>query len=359
MWYFNSWAVLDGQAFVSKRNADSVEAGATVFLSVPDLEAVPIGRISTALRAQRSCFQDGFRDPDSGAEFEFDNLDQVREIIRRAYLGGGLAPVPTPIEGPPLSPFRSEMSEPWEPPPAGSGGAYYDETTNALRQQLDPTFLPINELSDRLKRRAVLERVHHSVERLEPYLRAFAIASLLELFRENRSVIYLPSARDTLISWDYLLRCLGYLTTEMDLMRPLRLLIGSSHWPDWRRDPQFHFDKGILFHIPCPLRKSWNRHIQSLAHTLLLPIADNKHFESYHELEDFIPTLFSATVVVLSRELVVSPIGPFGKRDRFRLVGRACEWLLNELPRVALSTEVEAELTKFAHGRLSMNRNRA
>src|SRR4051812_46889551 len=86
MWYIDAWSVWDGLAFASERMADTIQSSATVFLSVPDLEPIPVGRISTALRATRASFQDGFHD-ESGSEFGFVDLEQVREVVRRAYLG--------------------------------------------------------------------------------------------------------------------------------------------------------------------------------------------------------------------------------------------------------------------------------
>lgn len=99
-WRVDAWAVEDGKAFVSRREPDSIDAQSTVFLSVPDLEPVPVGRISTALRATRSGFQAGLRDED-GAEIPFDSLDEVRSLVRRAYLGSGLGPeAPAAVAGP-------------------------------------------------------------------------------------------------------------------------------------------------------------------------------------------------------------------------------------------------------------------
>ena len=99
-WRVDAWAVEDGKAFVSRREPDSIDAQSTVFMSVPDLEPVPVGRISTALRATRSGFQSGLRDED-GVEIAFDSLGEVRSLVRRAYLGSGLGPdAPAAVAGP-------------------------------------------------------------------------------------------------------------------------------------------------------------------------------------------------------------------------------------------------------------------
>jgi hypothetical protein len=369
MWYFDSWAVLDGQAFVSNRSADSINAKATVFLSVPDLEPVPIGRISTALRAQRAFFQDGFRNPDTREEFAFDNLEQIREVIRRAYLGGGLAPVPAPIEGPKPSPFRIEQGfEPIKPSQIQDGGTYYDEAIKELGIPWHPDYIfdNLGDLCDRSKRSALLEKVHHSSDKLEPYLRAFAEASLLELLRINASQVHLSDVRDTFVGWAHILRCLGYWDdVRLDVFEKLGLAgIERELIFDWDRMRYVSLsDKGVLFRIPCPLRKTpverkWSGHIQSLGHKLLLPLVDRKYFEVNNQLPEFIPSLFCAMVIVLTREVFVSRLPPLHMGDRFRLVGRACEWLAQELPRVELPQPVESQLSNFAWRRLDMNRSR-
>ena len=92
-WLVDAWAVQDGRIFVVGAASGSIDAQATVFLAVPTLEPVPVGRISTALRATRNGFQEGFRD-DDGNEIEFQTLAQIREMARRAYLATGLGPAP-------------------------------------------------------------------------------------------------------------------------------------------------------------------------------------------------------------------------------------------------------------------------
>jgi hypothetical protein len=92
-WFIDAWAVHDGKVFASRRPPESTDADATVFMSVPDLEAVPVGRISTALRATRGGFQEGLRTNDSDlAEIPFKDLRQVRDLVRRAYLAASLGP---------------------------------------------------------------------------------------------------------------------------------------------------------------------------------------------------------------------------------------------------------------------------
>jgi hypothetical protein len=125
-WYVDAWAVHDGKVFASRREPhdpyserSTIEsADTTVFMAVPDLQAVPVGRISTALRATRSGFQDGFRTSD-GDEIPFTSLAQIREVVRRAFLIAAIGPDGPGAIGAPA---------PAQPPDFdGAGGRLLDE----------------------------------------------------------------------------------------------------------------------------------------------------------------------------------------------------------------------------------------
>ena len=118
-WYIDSWCVLDGIAFASFRepfDEGSVlpSTDTTVMIAPPDWRAVSIGRLSTALAAARGPFQESVVD-DNENELPFPSLDAIRDVVRRAYLAGGLGfdgpggaetvPAPRGGEGPsPLVP---------------------------------------------------------------------------------------------------------------------------------------------------------------------------------------------------------------------------------------------------------------
>ena len=368
MWYFDSWAVLDGQAFVSDRSADSIHAAATVFMSVPDLEAVPIGRISTALRAQRSGFQDGFRDLETREEFGFDTLEQVREVIRRAYLGGGLAPVPSPPpgEGPLPSPFRREPGAAPKGPQSGNGGAYYDGAVDRLfTGELRDRFGDISDLSDvdKTTRNKVLEEIHRSTAMVEGLIEAFAMASFVELVQQNAGRLHLPGPRDLFARWIGMLYCMGLVNNQAWRALEIDGTLKEALQDVERTRFLSPFDKRILFAVPCPLRKiskdNWYPYIQTLGHKMLLPLVNRNYFKGNNELPELIPALFCAMVVVMTPELIISSRPALRPADQYRLMGRACEWLAAELPRVKLPDPVERELTKFAWGRLDKNRNRS
>lgn len=83
-WRIESWSVLDGIAFASEW-AEESELTVTVVVSPPDWSVVTIANRSTALLAARGPFQEGFF-TEEGEEIAFDSLDEVIELVRRAYL---------------------------------------------------------------------------------------------------------------------------------------------------------------------------------------------------------------------------------------------------------------------------------
>jgi len=111
-WFIESWAVIDGYAFASHRNyfyasiedeiADRrsyIDPDDVVFLGPPHFVPAP-ARYSTALAATRGPFQDGFADT-NGDDVRFESLEQIVELVRRAYVAGGANLQGSPGEGAP------------------------------------------------------------------------------------------------------------------------------------------------------------------------------------------------------------------------------------------------------------------
>jgi hypothetical protein len=353
MWFFDSWSVLDGLAFASLREPDSIKADDTVFLSVPDLEPVPVGRISTALRAQRSGFQDGFRNRE-GDEFEFDNLDQICEVIRRGYLAGGLGPVPAPLEGPPPSPFRGEPEVPEPPPVHRDGGEHYDQEVERLSPEAPP--YDLSKLSEKRHReKLLLQDVFGKSNLLQRYLRAFAEATVFEYIQARRRDLHQPYARGTFLKWLRILHALDLWSFETADHFELRWIYDHFFqiYGPWNST---HWEKEILFQIPCPLRNTWDHHIGSLGQKLLLPLVDQSYYTDNKTIPEFIPALFCAMIAVLTPDLAVSR--NFSEIDQRRLIGRACEWLNAQLPQIPLPSAVEEALSELAWNRISLNPER-
>ena len=368
-WFIDSWAVLDGLAFASERGSNPIEAETTVFLTVPDLEPVPVGRISTALRAQRASFQDGFRD-DTGEEFAFESLDQIREVVRRAYLGGGLGPTPQPAEPSRPNLLLTEGPAPvidddFEPDP-DIGGRYYDDHLKELGED-ERVWKDYSALVDPKSRLELFEELHktESTSHFYPYLRVFGEGSLLELAREYRDRLHHPDGRMTLMRWAGITIALGLWNDFDDYMRFVERAalprLARDLLGEWRAAVLFASataPKDILFRIPCPLRPGWDRRIRSFSDKLFLPLVDRYYFIRNNDLPVFIPALFCSLVVALTPEIGVTNVAVFRRTDRHRLLGRALWWLSNEMPRVDLPFDVEQQLATFAWGRLDLNQSR-
>jgi hypothetical protein len=366
MWFIDSWAVVDGLAFASKRNPDSIDASTTVFLSVPDIEPIPIGRISTALRAQRSSFQDGFRD-DDGNEIGFETLDQIRELIRRAYLGGGLGPTPAPAERPPLSPLKTELERSPFEGVLRPGGEYYAERLGQIDKHAK-VWIDYSAMARRETRTPLLERLHISGDSLAlyPYLRAFGEAALLELW-QLQAYMHIPRLRHDVVRWLRTLVGIGLWDTVDDYLAFVREADLAGVLEHIHRSPGLTFDllsepgalpldgRDLLLRMPCPLLDEWYPHIQVLGHKLLLPLVASDYFEVNRWLPEFIPSLFCSLVVVSTRELAVSSSPRLRVGDRRRLLGRAMQWLDEEMPDMLLAPGVEAALTKYAWQQLGLN----
>ncbi len=358
MWYFDSWAVRDGLAFASERQPESFEANRTVFLSVPDLEPVPVGRISTAMRATRSGFQDGFRDLE-GTELGLENLDQVKEVVRRGYLGGALGPgAATPPLGRPEGgdPLLQDFVEgPTEPRPEQGGSGLFEEfLDDERRRRLDPLiWRDYSQLSHPRDRRGLLEHLHRhgAAERLFPFVRVFAQAVFLESLQYSNQAQAARVDRRTLAEWMAVLSALGVWSEEFDARPDLKQggLEWSWIWEHARRDRANW--PSLLFRIPCPLRPTWDRRILLLSQKLMLPLVDRRYFEVNNQLPEFIPLLLCAMVVVLTPW--TTPIrGPGEELDRHRLIGRAFRWIDAEMPQLELPETVEDMLTRYASSEL-------
>jgi hypothetical protein len=354
MWYIDSWAVIDGLGFASQRHADAIDASATVFLSVPDLEPVPVGRISSALRAQRNNFQDGFRDRD-GNEIGFDELDQIRDLIRRAYFGGGLGPTPAPVEPTPIDPFLREGEELTEEAAlkleAGRPEEHYQRALARVptRSKIRADY---GDLQYPSRRRPLLESLFQSPDLRDffPCLQAFGEATVMEIGRRRK-----PSAA----------------SPDGSLPRQwLTTLWRTGLWDEipelWTSDGRLAFmayafpaRNRPLFRVPCPLLPSWDPHIHTLHHKLLLPLTLRHYFDVNRDLAEFIPLLFCGMVIAGNSAVDGPPAPRFRDSHRSRLLGRALLWLTTELPSIEQPDGVEEYLTEFAIGQLHQNPERS
>jgi hypothetical protein len=373
-WHIDSWAVYDGIAFASLRAPNSIKTGATVFLSVPDLEPIPVGRISTALRAQRNCFQDRFCDG-QGNEFSFETLSQVQETIRRGYLSGGLSSNPGAGGELPAEPLPGGASAPRMQFPQKSGEAHFREKLKGRNggHQQNEIQLEFSLLSDPEKRKSYFETLNkNSTTALYSYLQAFGEATLLDFLDFHRSDFADPQVRNALEHWIQTLYLAGLWQDTYALLGFLEFIGLSGVIPGllpihiYHQLPHFALElgslwfpefaprKNLIFEIPCPHCGDWNKQIKWLHQSVLLPIVDRNYFATSRDLLEFIPLLFCALVTAVGPSLRAKP-SLFQVGDRQRLMGRALSWINSELPSITLPEGVDEAITTFALAQLSKN----
>jgi hypothetical protein len=274
-WFIDAWAVHDGRVFASRRRPEKISADATVFMSVPDLEPVPVGRISTALRATRSGFQEGLRTNDSElAEIPFENLRQVRDLVRRAFLAAGLGPgSPAGLAGPVPRPDLG----------SGPGSAFLAEEPFGPFEPMAPADLvEAGPPSD-------LDRALHAV----------ATATVLEwdLYLETQD----PDEIRGLVGWLRALTAAGMLPPSEDdvagspFPRSLMDVAGQFGADNlqatlqliddrWLPGSPFeaaerisgYWSRGHLAIVPLPAAPRWPDRVRRLADMSLLPLIDRR-----------------------------------------------------------------------------------
>jgi len=278
-WFIDAWAVHDGKVFASRRPPESIAADATVFMSVPDLEAIPVGRISTALRATRGGFQEGLRTNDSDlAEIPFNDLRQVRDLVRRAYLAAGLGPgSPGAVAGP--------LPRPTVDP--GPGGAFLRQESGGLPEpwawinlsEADPP-TDLDQAVYMVAQATILEWDRYlatqepdEIRGLVGWLGALTMAGMLR--RDAKDPAGAPFPASLLdLAYQY---GAEYLHTSLRLVRDSWLPgfpveIGDRISGYWSRSH--------LASVPLPVAPGWRPRVRRLADMSLLPVIDRRFWTS-------------------------------------------------------------------------------
>lgn len=356
-WHVDSWAVRDGFAFASYRDAGSMrDAKRTVFIGVPELVPVPIGRVSTALWATRGNFQDRFLD-DNGQEIGFLKLEHVIELVRRAYLAGGIGPGPAAGEG-------AERPGPRENLPGG-GDAHFDDGLGQLAPApaWNQRFHPTGDKDERDARFREILRHQDVIDTLYDYLRVFGEATLIKwaeaLTGPGGGADLADFAR-----WQRALyriglwRAPGEYLDMVDKNDAIQTVVSAvdpwfpypyrdPSWPSWMSSPTH---EQIVLNVPCPLRPQWSRLIKRLSDKLYLALSTLDYFDINDGLPEFIPALLAAlAIVVQTEEERFDWYGDDARRDRLKA---ALGWLSQEMPQIALPDEAERALTDFAWAEL-------
>jgi hypothetical protein len=350
-WFIDAWAVRDGVAFASRRFDNSVDATNTIFMSVPALEPIPVGRITTALGATRGCFQAGLFGTD-GHEIAFDDLNQIRELIRRGYLASGIGPggaaAPAPVG--PL------------PEPGGIGGAYYETAISRDVELAGSRWL--DEGGEAATSLASAFSVSHQLHRVGQLVKAFAEATIVEWERAVESGLATDSpdgrrdryrAMGGLYDWYATLASRGVWNNVPEMARFIDINQLPFGHHIYYRFAEFDFifgmprrtysDHELLTMAPCPLRSNWDHRIRRLSDKVFLALSDASYFESNPHVAELAPALLASLVSVRAMTNVVLGVeAGIEFDDRLR---DSLAWLSRELPSVELPTMAEMFLQKY------------
>lgn len=346
-WHIEAWSVRDGMAFASRRPAGQVlSAQRTVFVGVPGLEAVPVGSVSPALWATRANFQQGLHDPD-GEEIGFENLDQVRELVRRGYLAGGIGP--SPPEGEP------------GPPPARPPNAREGEQAEAdLQRKLadlagEYQHHDMANPASRQRFFELLTRPQHA--RLLRELLLDCAVSVIVLWAQ-RSVAGGPSLRDrsdfsrwiSAVIWH-----LGLWThpweAERSVEESLRINGGEGAafhdlFYGWRYGTDWHASAAgdLVFVAPCPTPRGGGPRVSCLSDKVLHYVLSASASQRTQALEDLVPAVLAAMLVTVTMPV---PVLRNSDADFIERLRAALAWLSAQMPQHALSARVDAALQRF------------
>ncbi len=282
-WRIESWSVLDGIAFATEWQGDEREPRIAVYLSPPYWRPVTVANRATTLRATRGPFQEGFFD-DEGMEIAFASLEELIEVVRRAYLGGGFGSI-TPPEG----------AAPIESGGAGRGPGQTDSEV-------------VDEMWPRLHR--LLPFVVTTIDRadLAREMGSLVIKGLdsIRQLGENLAMDILAPARGSAaLSRQQDSDLLNLAMIAARFVGPgYTQSIGHEFWPfgpyiGWPSCPEtVHVVlDGLLFRLPYP--DSWQRgtRFSTLGDQLALALASRDYLKTLNKFDQFFPILFMAACV--------------------------------------------------------------
>jgi hypothetical protein len=364
-WYIDAWAVRDGAAFASRRQPNSREAENTVFIAVPDLEPVPVGRLSTALSATRRCFQAGLWDQNEN-EIAFETIEQIIELVRRGFLAGGLGPGGAAAPAPGVRPGFTGGSDSGPPPEGGAGGAkHYEDAISSANAEGWHWKEAGSDIRSAL---AHLAEVATSQDDEFPALSS-ATRNLLKLCYSYAEAITIdwesrtlhsadPSDTKMLLAWYKALVELGVWPGEEELSN---FVTKHSCWAGinltfaWFKNTRFTWPnvgdslpQELLSYAPCPRRGTWIDGLTRFSDKVMLPMCVADYFEVNHDLPELAPAVLGAMLVDSARFPARLLTG-----DRFTnaRLGSALHWLLHEIPHINLPATVEQMVTDYAWGR--------
>jgi hypothetical protein len=363
-WYIDSWAPRDGIAFASLRAAIGLHEDArsaewlrsverTVSLRPPNWEVID-AQMATALHAERFEFQRGFFSA-ANAEIAFASLDEVVEVIRRAYVaaGGDIDPGPEPAD-----------NEPQSPEPEGDDqlvevlAAFEEELEEARQDARDGSTF----------RLAPAERCTHLASSLLGRIGQSLDAAIEEVALEvgdvfgrrvsdRRNARFLP----TFFRWiELMVRC-GFLDlpTLHQKLPPGEVgeMLISPWLTPWHGPPRLLFPSPwrgqgerpsfVLHHVPMPARSFRRNRRERLVDRLLLALSARTAWASLTQIHEL------ATLVLGAATILAQQDGAWAWRleprvRRSEMTTNALSWLLGELPGPLVTLSAEKALDAYA-----------
>jgi hypothetical protein len=325
-WYIDAWSVLDGIAFASQRGPRDWDAPVltpavtTVLIGPPDWRAVGIAKLTTALAATRGTFQEGVFDEED-AEIAFDSLDDVREVVRRAYLAGGLG-LDDPGEA---APFTPEIH------PKSGGEDRWNEIRHILTniRTDDDRRMIARQMIALFDEPAVQHQAIACVQQLTSAMVVWKDAKGADSKSDQLSALQFTSILDSAFfgAAGVPIRPELYPVTSQQRLRLVFRLPAMGHYPKVPR-------------------------LRTLGDQLLLAFASGECLATLQSFERFLPVAAAALIVAAAADP-----GPFGK-TAFAFepwVTPAMTWLCSALPRRvdgAPERMVEELIVRIAEHRL-------
>jgi len=361
-WFIDAWSAADGLAFASQREQGAPRADLTVYLAAPEFHPLPVASLSTAWWATRTNFQEGFLDED-GVEVAFATLDDVIEAVRRAFLAGGhgLPPpsgVPVPRGTPP--PGGEPRTGPGPGEPQGPGPTPEPLARRHMEWNWRTVHQGMSELDAPEGRDRLASELNLLLLGAEELLADFSRRTLRALLsRLKQATRPVASEVDTLRRW---LALLSGAWLDRRLSSPYEWMehlfadefqeLGSDltgpqepplwYWPHtvWRAEAGSSILRGTLFEVPFPPEwpapKGAQVELGSLGDVLCLAMADHLLLRELSSVEEFVPLLLIARVVVgeaYSWSRYSSPLyGRLAEQAGHEVIARAARWLADFLP---------------------------
>lgn len=359
-WFIDTWSPRDGVAFASYRSVTPTdpdkhadwtkEFERTVCLRPPNWEAIDV-RPATSLRAERLTFQRGFFST-AQAEVEFETLEDLVEVLRRAYVaaGGDADGGPTPAD-----------NEPREPSPLDERETDLVTELDTFREEVDgarasgqrTTFRLVQHSKRAHLANALISASQGKLDRALLYVAQETTLLFAARVAEPRNERFLPSfnewlnlmLRGCLIDPDQIARS----TTSPELGNAL----GAAyyyHRPSWpliwhqwsSRRPSF-----VLHHAPMPPLSFRRNDRERLIDRLLFALASPKVWFGLTRSDEL------ACLVLAACALNAQQDGPWAWRwdpaqRREGLTRHSLGWLLGELPAPLSNIQAGNALDQFA-----------